>query len=153
MSDNSGTPDAAAPKPETASAANVAQQAFGKYKARLAGGPSMMPVMPGWGMPPSFAAMPPGLGHPGQGGEPMHPLGSLTERLGTTVRLGVDLLNAALRSSTAALDGMAAGCRLGMWDERSYGGSCGCGNGCGYDCCEVMSGGCCRPGVHGCGCC
>jgi len=111
-----------------------------------------MPVMPGWAMPPSMGALPaypPGYPYAPPGPERPHPMGSLAERLGTTVRLGVDLLNAALASGVSAFGGIAAEYRPGPWGEHGYGGHCGCE--CGYDCCEVMGGGG-RPGVHGCGC-
>ena len=130
------------------SGAAAAQEAFGKYKARLAAAPVAMPFMPGFATPPSMGALPyyPHMPH---GPAQPHPLGSLTERLGTMIRLGVDLVNATLASSAAAMGG-------GMWHQQwggSHGCGCGCGRDpCGYDCCEVMSCGCCRPGVHGCGC-
>jgi hypothetical protein len=131
--------------PQPAAGGAAAQEAFGKYKARLAGGPIMMP---GWAMPPSMGALPnypsanpfapPGVMRP-------HPMGSLTERLGSTVRLGVDLLNAALARGASMLGGGAM-----QWDSHG----CGCGSDrCGYDCCDAMASECCRPGAHGCGCC
>lgn len=130
-----------------------AQQAFGKYKARLAGGPMMMmPPMPGWAMPPSMGPLPfypPGYPYAPQSAESPHPSGSLSERLGATLRLGVDLLNAALASGAHALGGGMAG--YGQWD--AHGCECSCCNPCGYDCCAVMGQECCRPGAHGCGCC
>jgi hypothetical protein len=95
----------------TADGASAAQEAFGKYKARLAGGPMGLPMMPGWAMPPSMGALPgypAGFPYMPQGPQPEHPMGSLTQRLGTTIRLGIDLLNAALASSTGALGGMGA---------------------------------------------
>lgn len=153
MSDTTPTPGSTPATPAPASGAAAAQEAFGKYKARLAGGPVAMPVMPGWGMPPSMGALPGyPLGYPyaASGPERPHPMGSLTERLGATIRLGVDLLNAVLaRGATGLGGGMAA------HPGASWGGhGCGCEHGdrCGYDCCEVMGNGCCRPGVHGCGC-
>lgn len=103
-------------------------------------------MMPGWAMPPSMGALPnypsanhfapPGVMRP-------HPMGSLTERLGSTLRLGVDLLNAALARGTSMLGGGAM-----QWDAHG----CGCDR-CGHDCCDAMSAECCRPGAHGCGCC
>ena len=143
--------------PAPASGATAAQEAFGKYKARLAVGPVAMPVMPGWGMPPSMGALPgypPGYPYAASGPERPHPMGSLTERLGATIRLGVDLLNAALASGASALGGGMAPHPGGPWGGHGCGGGCGCerGDRCGYDCCEVMASECCRPGVHGCGC-
>ena len=80
-----------------------------------------MPVMPGWAMPPSMGALPnypPGYPFAQQGPERPHPMGSLTERLGATLRLGVDLLNAALARGTSMLGGGAM-----QWDAHD----CGCG--------------------------
>ena len=150
MSDTTGS-GAATPKP--AQPTNAAQDAFGKYKSRLAAAPAFMPHAgwhggahgaPPWGMPPSFAAMPGAAASP-------HPMGSLTERLGATVRLGVDLLNAALASGASALGGVAS-FEQRMWGAESHHHGCDC-CGCGEDCCETMGCDCCRPGVHGCGCC
>jgi hypothetical protein len=75
-------------------------------------------------------------------------MGSLTDRLGTTIRLGVDLLNAVLASGASALGGGTSA----HWGGHGCGCGCERGDHCGYDCCEVMAGECCRPGVHGCGC-
>lgn len=151
MSDTTPTPEAAPATPAPASGASAAQEAFGKYKSRLAGGPMAMPVMPGWAMPPSMGALPtypPGYPYAPQGPERPHPMGSLTERLGATIRLGVDLLNAALASGAGALGGGMAP----QWGGHGCGCGCERGDRCGYDCCEVMARECCRPGVHGCGC-
>lgn len=132
------TPAAGAAAPGT----NPAQEAFGRYRTRLAAYPMAM----GWPTPPS--AMMPGTMPRGA----PHPLGSLSERLGGTVRLGVDLLNATLMGAANMISGMAA-------DRRGYGYGCECGRGrgwydgcCGHDCCREMGVGCCSPGVRGCGC-
>jgi hypothetical protein len=146
MSESNPTPDPAPTPP--ASPATPAQEAFGKYKARLAGGPMAFPAMTGWGMPPSMGALP-GYPMPAQGPSGPHPLGSLTERLGATVRLGLDLLNATLASGANALGGGMMPSPSGPWGGHGHG--CGCDS-CGYNCCEVFDSGCCRPGVHGCGC-
>jgi hypothetical protein len=111
--------------------------------------------MPGWGMPPSMGALPtypPGYPYAQPGPQRPHPMGSLTERLGATIRLGVDLLNAALASGASALGGGMAPHSGGQCG--GHGSGCGCerSDRCGYDCCEVMADECCRPGVHGCGC-
>jgi hypothetical protein len=98
-----------------------------------------------------MGALPPhpsGYPHVSQGPVPPHPLGSLTERLGATLRLGVDLLNATLASGARALGG---GMMPSQADDAWGGHGCGC-DPCGYDCCGVMAAECCRPGVHGCGC-
>jgi len=163
MSDSSpvpgGTPappaSASASTPAPANSANQAQEAFSNYKSRLAAGPVAMPVMPGWAMPPSMGALPPyppAYPYGPQGPQRSHPMGSLTERLGSTIRLSIDLLNAALASGASALGG-------GMGPQwGGHGRDCGCGCGCehgdrrGCDCCEVMASECCHPGVHGRGC-
>jgi len=144
MSDTNPDSEKAPASPATGGSA--AQEAFGRYKARLAGGPMMMP---GWAMPPSMGALPshmPGNPYASPGFERPHPMGSLTERIGSTVRLGVDLLNAALARGTRMLGGSGTPMR---WDAHG----CACGGcRCGHDCCEVMAMDCCRPGAHGCGC-
>jgi hypothetical protein len=160
MSDSDPTPGGTPATPPPASGAAAAQEAFGKYKARLAGGPMAMPAMPGWAMPPSMGALPnypPGYPFAQQGPERPHPMGSLTERVGATLRLAVDLLNATLASGASALSGgMAAYYPGGQWGGQWGGQGCGCercgGDRCGYDCCAVTGSECCRPGAHGCGC-
>ncbi|HET6183646.1 MAG TPA: hypothetical protein VFA03_08630 [Acetobacteraceae bacterium] len=143
----SNPPSGNAPEPPPEGGANAAQEAFGRYKSRLAAAPMAMGMMPSWGMPPSMG-MVPGFPFAPPGTERPHPLGSLTERLGATLRLGIDLLNASLASGASALGG---GMAMPHWG--GHGGGCGCGEDrCGYDCCEVMGCGCCRPGAHGCGC-
>ena len=119
---------------------NPAQEALGKYRARLAAFPMATPWgSAGWPPMPPSAMMP--AAH-AQGMQP-HPLGSLSLRLGSTLRLGIDLLNATLASATNALSGIGA-------SERS---DCGCGGDCGChrDCCREMAMDCCSPGAHGCG--
>ena len=83
-----------------------------------------------------------GSGAPGGGGG----YGSIVSGVGTTIRLGVEVLNAALSSSVQMINGYAVG-----WGS----GSCDCEecNPCGgYDCCSVMGGGCrcCEPSVGSC---
>ena len=92
----------------------------------------------GLGMAPVYVAGPPP--GPGGGGD-----GSLTQGIGTTVRLGVDLLNAALVSGIKVLGGFAGGYGQGQHE------GCGCGGGCGCEgCCEPS---CCQPDCCGCDCC
>jgi len=136
---------------------NTAAAEFARYKARLAEGamPMMMPVMmppggmsaagmPSWAVPPSLAA----FGAPAQaaGGG----VRSIGEGLGSTVRLGIELLNAVLASSAGALGGAAMMLPQGeqRWGEHG----CGCGGhcGCGTDCCAAFGCQCCEPGIHGC---
>ena len=140
------------PESGPTSGSTAAQEAFGKYKARLLGGPAaMLATPPGWAMPPSMGTLPNyplGFPYGPQGFQQPHPIGSLTERLGESVRLGIDLLNAVLASGAGALRGGMAAYPSDPWGAP--GGGC---DRCGYDCCGVMDGECCRPGVHGCGCC
>ncbi len=131
---------------------NAAAAEFARYKARMAEGamPVMMPVMmgpggmPGWAVPPSLTA----FGAPGQaaGGG----VRSIGEGLGSTVRLGIELLNAVLASSAGALGGAAMMLPQGEygWGERD----CGCGCHCGskIDCCAAFGCACCEPGISGC---
>lgn len=140
---------------------NAAEAEFQRYKARMAGQPMMVPMMmapgmgPGWAMPPSLAALGP-AGYPATGAAGQTG-GSIGERLGTTLRLGIEFLNTLLASGAGTLGSTAA-----MLPQGSYGGGCGCGCGgdcgcgcgsdcgCGYDCCTVMGCGCCQPGLSGC---
>jgi hypothetical protein len=133
--------------------------------------PSMMPMQGGAPMPGGYPGMfPPGL----QGGAAD---GGVTGRLGSTLGLGVDAVNALLAGSIAMLQRMSAGYGYGPGYAPqggygygygyAYGGhqGCGCGHGghhgcgchdpcmteCGYDCCCSMGcGTCCNPGVGSC---
>jgi hypothetical protein len=130
---------------------NKAQAEFQKYMKRMqaqGGIPGfMMPGgegAPGWAVPPSVAMLPGGGG--GYFAPIHHPEGSLTTRLGSTLRLGVDVLNAALAGGVRFLNGVSGA----AYGEQDYGGSCGCGCGddcCGCDCCGCE---CCQPGVGTC---
>lgn len=152
MSETTPIPEGPPATPAPESGDTAAQKAFRQHRSRLVGGPIAMPLMPGRAMPPSMGALPPyppGYPYAPRGPDRPHQMGSLTERLGATVRLGVDLLNAALASGASALGG-------GMTTHLGgHGSGCDCerGDRRGYDCCEVMASECCRPGVHGCGCC
>jgi hypothetical protein len=128
---------------------NPAQEAFGKYRTRL----GVQPVGTPWGSA-GWPPQPPSM-MPGSAQAAPHVLGSLSTRLGSTLRLSFDLLNATLASAAHALGGIAALDRRG-----GYEGGCGCGcedgyghhECCGHDCCRPMGRECCRPTVHGCGC-
>jgi hypothetical protein len=164
--DKVASSDAAAPTP------NKAQAEFQRYKKRMegqqpGGAPAvMMPFVvppgsegvPGWAVPPSVAMLPQGSGSPGffatmpHGGVPGQ--SSLTSSLGSTIRLGVDVINAALAGSVRLLNGIS-GAAYG-YGEPAYGHSgCGCDAGCdccgddccGYDCCGCE---CCNPSVGTC---
>jgi len=152
-----------APADASASAMNKAQAEFQRYMKRMQGQQPggapvfMMPVgfhpggenIPGWAVPPSVAMMPQGPGasgffaampQGGAGGE-----GSLTHSLGSTIRLGVDVINAALAGSVRLLNGMS-----GMaYGHPEPGCGCNaCSGGSGTDCCGCEE--CCNPGVGTC---
>ena len=149
--------DHAEPAPQADPTPNPAQKAYGRYRTRLAGFPE--PDSPwghaGWqAAPPSAMA----FGRP-QKPEPKtpDPMGSLTERLGDTVKLSLDLLNATLFSAANALSGLGererGGCDCGCDDDRDrrHEGCCGCERGCG--CHEERDWGHhCQPHVGRCGC-
>jgi hypothetical protein len=146
-------------KPDDA-APNKAQAEFEKYMKRMqaqGGVPGfMMPsgeVVPGWAVPPSVAMM---TGSAGGFTQPASSAGSaLGDTLGSTLRLGVDVINAMLAGSVRFLEGVSG---------AAYGGSgysadgCGCGGGCGCnDCCGASCCGtsccecdCCQPSVGTC---
>lgn len=142
---------------------NKAQAEYQRYLKRMAGQPSgstipgyvAVPVgsdgMPGWGVPPSMAAMMPGGAGAAHAGVPS---ASLTDSLGNTIRLGIDLVNATLAGGAYVLNGLMGGGSYGY--EHSHHGGCGCG-GCGCDCCADECCGtdccgceCCQPGVGSC---
>jgi hypothetical protein len=115
---------------------------------------------PSWAFPPSVAVMP-SPGSPG-GYVAASPSsgGTLVDGLGSTLRLGVDAVNAMLTGGIRILTGFSA---YGA-GECSCGGSCGCSCGCshesccdrcetecgGYDCCCLFRETCCQPSVGRC---
>jgi hypothetical protein len=116
-------------------------------------------AVPAWSLQPP---PPPPPSPPGYGPRPGPPWGpaaaapfagsspSIVEGVGSTIRLGVEVLNAALSSSLVMLTGV--GDAVG-WGRGTPGyDDCGCGGDqCGYDCCCVMGcGGCCEPSVGTC---
>jgi len=138
-----------------------AQAEFARYKNRVGEGatratgfasPLPMSAVPAWSLqPPPLPGPPPPAGWGTPTGPASVDTQSVTQSLGTTIRLGVDVLNAALSSSLTMLGG-----GIGAWRE----GSCGCGgdcDGCGpceCDCCDVLDCGCgcgsCEPSVGTC---
>jgi hypothetical protein len=150
-----------------------AQAEFARYKQRVQqtadasaqaasfASPLPMGAIPAWSLQPSpVVGGPPGAGAvawgPGSstGGSP-----SITQGLGTTIRLGVDVLNAALSSSIMLLGGAGEAFGGAAWPRAST--SCGCDACCdccgqgACDCCCVMdcgcgSYGCCEPSVGTC---
>ena len=88
--------------------------------------------------PVYFGGPPPGPGGPGPGGAagPGGAVGGLTEGIGTTLRLGVDLLNAALFNSAKILGGFTGTYGYGHHDDGGYGCGCGCESCCEPSCCQ-----------------
>jgi hypothetical protein len=98
----------------------------------------------GVGMAPAFPSGPaPDPGGAGLGDS----VGGLTGSIGATVRLGVDLLNAALFSGVKILGGFTGAYGHGHDD------GCGCGCGSGYVCESCCEPSCCEPDCCGCECC
>jgi hypothetical protein len=143
-----------------------AQTEFERYKARLT---TMQPMqeavmmpwgayaggMPGWAFPPSLAVAPSMMPSPYPGPMPGGYLGSswLFGRLGETLRLGIEVVNAALGSGLSALSGFYGTMPSWGYEPHQYGAGYGCGcGGCSCSCCDVTEccSCCCAPGVHGC---
>jgi len=151
---------------------NKARAEFQKYRARVASAAPMgaMPgFAPGAGLPPgaipvwTFPPTAPPAGAPFgatvPGGTPAT-AGTVADRLGTTLRLGLDALTAGLAGAVRVLGnlsdvayGLGAAARPG---PGGYGYGCGCGCGsradcCGCDCCSILGADpCCHPGVGSC---
>ena len=104
-----------------------------------------LPQMP---MPQNWAGM---LPQPGVVQPAPLAVGPLGDRLGSTLRLGIDVINMALAGSLRLLGG-AGWQGYGQCHERHSGCHGGCGGGCGnYDCCCVFEHeGCCHPSVGTC---
>ena len=118
----------------------------------FAGGGLTWAVPLGVGMAPVYVGGPP----PGAGGQGAGRVGGLggglAEGIGTTVRLGVDLLNAALFNSVKILGGFTGAYGYGHHDDGGCGCGCGCESCCEPSCCEPDCCGreCCNPGVGTC---
>ena len=150
-------------KSTTAAGPNKAQAEFDKYAQRrreqaatgpevaaagsFPGGGLTWAVPLGVGMAPAFPSGPASGQGPGGAGLG-DSVGGLTSSIGTTVRLGVDLLNAALFSGVKILGGFTGAYGHGHHED------CGCGSGyvcescCEPSCCEPS---CCEPDCCGCG--
>ncbi len=137
------------PKTDAPKEPNKAQVEFEKYLKRMqAQGAIPGFIMPGggsgWGVPPSMTMMPGG----GYFAPQHHPEGSLSTRLGSTLRLGVDVLNAALAGGVRFLNGVSGAAYGGQDSGQACGCNDCCGNECrGQDCCGCE---CCQPGVGSC---
>jgi hypothetical protein len=147
-----------------------AQAEFARYKQRVQqtgdataqaasfASPLPMGAIPAWSLqPPPVSGGPPGAGAVtwGPGSSSAGGSQSITQGLGTTIRLGVDVLNAALSSSIMLLGGAGEAFGGAAWPGASR--SCGC-DCCGQgacDCCCMMDCGCgsyggCEPSVGTC---
>jgi hypothetical protein len=169
---DTGKPDAETPASAQSAAQTSAQSEFQRYKERLGssgltggqmmmvpvGLPRGMPGIPAWALPPSVAAIPAVAGWPAAAQDASGAAQTLVGALGTTLKLGIDVINAALFSSARALEGvsgMAPGYRA-----AEYGG-CSCSEqsccecdccqdcGCAQCCCEPRCSPC-RPGIGNC---
>jgi hypothetical protein len=141
MAENPTARSAAHPSPKS-EAPNKAQAEFDKYKQRaqaqqvgVAGAPFPESGL-SWAVPPSVAMMPRYVNGPG-----MMPPGSLVDSIGTSLRLGIDVINAALAGGVRMLGGFA--------DAYRHEG-CGCEKCREPSCCEES---CCEPDCCGCECC
>lgn len=112
-----------------------------------------MTALPPWAMPPSFSLpqSPQGWGgmlpQPGLVQPAPLAVGSLGDRLGSTLRLGIDVINMALVGSLRLLGGIGHGNH-----EHGGCGSHSCAEHCGgYNCCCVFEhNDCCTPSVGNC---
>jgi hypothetical protein len=167
----SRTPPAAAVRTESKAAAE-----FERFKAARAaaegattgttpsststgatGLPPPMTGLPPWAMPPSFS-----LPQPPQGWGAMLPqpgivqpapvaVGSIGDRLGSTLRLGIDVINMALAGSLRLLGGYSGHAQHGYGGQCGCGGHSGAGHCGGHDCCHVFEhDACCTPSVGNC---
>jgi hypothetical protein len=156
------------PTTPPAGEATKAQAEFARYKGQQPSSPGTGPgaafasplptaAVPAWSLqPPAPPPGPPGHG-PGPGpawgdaASTVESYTSIVEGVGSTIRLGVEVLNAALSSGLVMLTGVgdAVGWGLGT---SGYDDHCSCEDQCGYDCCSVMGcgGGCCEPSVGNC---
>jgi hypothetical protein len=127
------------PKPE---APNKAQAEFDKYRKRVQGQQVSMTGAPfpesglSWAVPPSMTMLPRYESGPG-----MMPQGSLFDSIGTSLRLGIDVVNATLAGGVRLLGGFS--------DAYRHEG-CGCDSCRELSCCEES---CCEPDCCGCECC
>jgi hypothetical protein len=146
-----------------------AQAEFARYKARVEGAsdetsaaaasfasPLPRGAVPAWSLQPPMYATAPAGGGPADWAPPAPgTAGSQTvvEGAGQAIRLGVELVNAALSRSVQMLNGLGETVGMGAWGERSGCGSCcDCCDPCGYDCCSMLGCGCgrCEPSVGSC---
>jgi len=149
------------PAPEPATETSQAQDEFAQYKLRMeqagasAGAPFASPLsasaVPAWSLQrPAAGPGPDGHGPAPSGTSAARAGGSIVDGVGTTIRLGVEALNAALSSGLQMLNGV--GDAVGWGQESCDCEECNPGGPVAYDCCSVMGcgGGCCEPSVGSC---
>ena len=148
---------------------NQAQAEFQRYMKRVgsqpgeggkvSGGSATMAAgqgaMPGWAVPPSLAVLP-GTGliagtYPAIGYDRVMADGSIVDRLGSTVRLGLDVFNLMLSGGARVLGGVSE--TMGYGRHGHMASHCGCSacsdcccspcDCCGCDCCQPRVGSCC----------
>ncbi len=118
-----------------------------------------------WGLPPSMAPLPamPGAGAPIQGmpAGTVATAGSVGDRLGSTLRQGIEVLNAGLSGGMHFLGALSGAAYGNVPWGAPYAGGCGCGepSHCHcqtYDCCDCCDAHsmdcCCQPSVGNCCC-
>ncbi len=174
MADKIPNPHESSTAPGSGSSENPALAAFEEYKKRMAGfswgmpgfppgspwgtygppfPPGGFPPPPGW-MPPPFSS----LSGPPIGSSFQAPRGSMLESLGNMMRLGVQVLNAALASGLQLLEGFSGPSGYeGGFPGSYHPGHCSCG--CGGSPLPHYHGHhngllcwdpCCTPSVHNC---
>ena len=159
--------NSAAPADTASASINKAQAEYQRYRKRMQGqnhggmqGYVAMPAgnegVPGWAVPPSVAMLTNGSGEYYAAMPQAGPHGqvSLSDSLGSTICLGVDVINAALAGGVRLLNGIS-GAAYGHGEHGHHGCGCGCqssGDCCGDDCCGSDCCGCegCQPGVGSC---
>lgn len=152
MAESDPPTPAAEPTPAQAEFARFKNDTMQPTRGAAAGFATPLPTaaVPAWSLAPAHPAPPPSGHGPGWGPAPSSGTGyaSIIDGVGSTIRLGVEVLNAALSSSIVMLNA------AGGWGRESYGYADpgGCGGGCGYDCCAVLGAGCgcCEPSVGSC---
>jgi hypothetical protein len=119
-----------------------------------AGFPQDGGIVAGWALPPSVTMLPQSSAPAGVYTSAPS-AGSLTDQLGSTLRLGVDAINAVLVGGIRVLTGFSAYGGDECSCHRTGGCSCcsccdPCQTECGYDCCCEFGEVCCQPSVGRC---
>jgi hypothetical protein len=166
---NPKKPRPTTPAPSATTTESKAAAEFRRFKAASAAaapGASALPTAPAANAAPApMPGLPPFFSLPGSAqGWAMLPqpgmvqpaplaMGPIGDRLGSTLRLGIDVLNMALAGSLRMLGSMGyggqeqgCGCQCGCGGPSRQGSCCGNDCGCGYeqDCCTPSVGSCCH---------